>query len=277
MRRGLSTRAIDRRQFLTLGVAGAIGALVPLGAGTRATAAPAGAGETRKSTYEVAAAILYGALRYRAAGTIEEHVDRGAGRYEVKIAGQGTGLANRSEAAGVRQGERWVPVRSASRVSVAGREGRSRIAYDYERRAVAYQARSETFFLGRVRTVDDVVPIPAGVHVDDVVSALLNLGDGVWRPEAGALQTRMVRRQRVADDGPAEVDRTFRAEIVPVRLAVAPAPGGGRTEALFDLHHFSTWALPRHPARLVFGPEGRPELITARLMFGTSLTIRFGA
>lgn len=268
MRRGLSTRAIGRRRFLTLGLAGVVGALVPL---------RAGAGEARRSTYAVEAAILYGAFRYRAAGTIEEHVDRGAGRYEVTIAAQGTGLANRSEAAGERRGERWVPVRSVSRVTVAGREGRARIAYDYERRAVAYQARSETFFLGQVRTVDDVVPLPTGVHVDDVMSALLNLGDGVWRPESGALQTRMVRRQRVEDDGPAEVDRTFRAEIVPVRLAMAPAPGDGRTEALFDLHHFSTWALPRHPARLVFGPDRRLELITARLMFGTSLTIRFGA
>lgn len=239
--------------------------------------AAGGGTEVRRSTYEVEAAILYGALRYRAAGTIEEHVDRTAGRYEVRIAGQGTGLANRSEAAGVRQGERWVPVRSASRVTVAGREGRARIAYDYERRAVAYQARSETFFLGRVRTVDDVVPIPPGVYVDDAISALLNLADGVWRPEAGALHTRMVRRQRVPDDGPAEEDRTFRAEIVPVRLTVAAPPRAGRTEALFDLQHFSTWALRGHPARLVFGPDRRPELITARLMFGTSLTIRFGA
>ena len=81
--------------------------------------------------------MLYGALRFRLAGSIDERVDREAGRYEVRIEGQGTSFSNRGESSGVLRDGRWAPLHSASWVKIAGREGRSEIAYDYERRARA--------------------------------------------------------------------------------------------------------------------------------------------
>jgi hypothetical protein len=235
-----------------------------------------GEAQARRTGYEAEASLLYGALRFRVAGSIEEWVDRASGRYEVRMEGRGTSFSNRAEARGVLLDGRWAPRQSRSWVTIAGREGQSDVVYDYDRRVVQYRARSETFFLGRLRVIDDLLTIPAGVHVDDTMSALLNHADGYWRPgPGGVLETRVVRRRREPDEGPEETGGVRHAEIVPVALRLGADPGGGARTASFDMTHFSTWALAGHPAQVLFGPDGRPQQVTSRLRFGTSLTIRF--
>src|SRR5207245_968415 len=83
-----------------------------------------------------------------------------------------------------------------------GRESQTQIAYDYDGRRIEYHARGETFFLRRVRVVDDVLTIPEGLHVDDAISASLNYRDGRWTPDAqGRLRTHIVRRRRSRASG----------------------------------------------------------------------------
>jgi hypothetical protein len=203
-------------------------------------------------------------------------VEPAAGRYEVRVDGQGTTFANHAESTGVLRDGRWTPMQSRSWVKIAGREGRTEVAYDYERRLVQYRSRSETFFLGRVRLVDDIVPLPPGEHVDDTMSAVLNHADGYWQPGSdGVLRTRMVRRQRDPREATHEASGTHRAELIPVTLKLDGEGSGGTRTAFFDLTHFSAWAIAGKPAKIVFGPDGRPKEVTSRLMFGTSLTVRF--
>jgi hypothetical protein len=254
-----------RRRFLTL-------ALVPLLVPGRAL----GDAVIRRTTYESDASILYGALRYRVAGTLDERVDRGAGRYDVKMEGQGTSFANRAESSGVLRDGRWAPLHGASWVKIAGREGNATVTYDHERRQVQYRSRSETFFLGRLRTVDDVVTLPPGEHVDDSMSAVLNYADGLWPPGPdGNLRTYTVRRRQDPKEATEESGGTHRAELVPVVLKLDHEQADGRRDAYFDLTHFSSWAVAGKPAKVVFGADGRPQKLTASLQFGTSLTIRF--
>ena len=208
-------------------------------------------------------------------GTITESVDQAAGRYEVKLSGQGAGIENRTESTGVVREGRWTPVRTSSVFLVHGRESRSDVAYDYSRRAIEYHNRSETFFLRRLRVTDDVVAMPEATHVDDVISATLNFAERRWTPQAdGTLHTYVVRRHRPSSEGPDDVQRRYRAELVPFVLNVVPDPETGRPTALFDLTRFSSWARENRPARIVFGPHRRPESITSTLMLGSSVTIR---
>lgn len=260
---------LSRRHLLTLPLALMLGPVADVVAN----------GESRRrSTYEIEVDILYNALRYRLVGGIDELVDRAGGRYEVRLEGEGTGFANRGESSGLLRDGRWVPLHTGSWVHIAGRDGTLDITYDHDRRVAQYRSRSETFFLGRLRVVDDVVPIPAGIHIDDMASAFLNHADGRWRAEPGGdLETRMVRRQRDRREGVEEISGTHRAEIVPVTLKLATDAASGKRIALLDLTRLSSWALEDKPAQIVFGADGRPEVITSRLMFGTLLTIRFAA
>jgi hypothetical protein len=111
---------------------------------------------------------------------LTETIDRPGGRYDVAIAGEGDGIANRIESAGILRQGRWAPLRTRSFFSVKGRESRSDITYDYARRTVEYHFRGETFFLRRLRLADDTVPIPEGLLVDDSLSATLNYADRLW-------------------------------------------------------------------------------------------------
>jgi hypothetical protein len=262
----MSSVRLARRHFLTLPLALLLGPLA------RALADEV----ARRTAYETEVSILYGTLRYRMAGAIDERVDRVAGRYDVRVDGQGTSFSHHGESSGVLREGRWTPLRSASWVKIAGREGRADIAYDHERRIAHYRSRSETFFLGRLRVSDDLVALPPGVHIDDTVSASLNHADGYWLPGAGGtLETHMVRRRLEPREAVAETSESQRAEIVPVVLRLVGDQTGGRRTALFDLTRFSTWALADRPAQIVFGADGRLERVTAPLMFGTSLTVRF--
>jgi hypothetical protein len=230
--------------------------------------------DARRGAFTARAALLYGLLRFEGSGIIEEAIDRAAGRYEVRITGRGHEMTTEIESTGILRGGRWAPLRFQDRFVIYGRESRLEISHDHARRLIQYRGRSETFLLRRLRVTDDAVPVPAGVHVDDVVSAALNYAEGRWPPEAdGRLVTRVVRRQRSPGEGPDETERRYRAELVPFELRVG-ADAGGRATAALDLTRFSSWAREEEPARIVFGANRRPETIIATLILGTSLAIR---
>jgi hypothetical protein len=234
----------------------------------------AAAVDARKGTFTARAAILYGAFRFEESGVIDEKIDRAAGSYEVRISGRGQEMTTDIESTGTLRDGRWSPLRFTDRFVVYGRESRLEITYDHARRVIQYQGRSESFLLRRVRTTDDTVAVPPGVHVDDVVSATLNYAEGRWAPEAeGRLVTQVVRRRRIPGERPDDVERRYRAELVPFALQVG-TDGSGRATAALDLTRFSSWARDDEPARIVFGANRRPETITATLMLGTSLEIR---
>jgi hypothetical protein len=208
---------------------------------------------------------------------VEESIDQEAGRYAVRVTGQGDGIANRIESRGVLREGRWAPLQTASWFQVRGRESRTQVAYDYGRRTVEYHARGETFFLRKLRMVDDVVPLPDGMVVDDALSASLNYRDGYWRPQPdGRLRTHVVRRRRSDNEGPDDVARSYRAELLALELRIEPDPETRRPSALLDLSGFSSWARRDRPARIVFDEARRPALITGSMALGTSLTIRLG-
>ena len=236
----------------------------------------AAATESRKGSFNARAALLFGTFRFDESGAIDETIDRNAGRYEVRITGRGSDMTTEIESTGVLRDGRWAPLRFADRFLVYGRESRLEITYDYAQRVIRYQGRSETFLLRRLRVTDDTVAMPAGAHVDDVVSATLNYAENRWPAEPdGRLVTRVVRRQRIPGERPDDTERRYRAELVPFELRVA-TEANGRETALLDMTRFSSWAREDEPARIVFGADRRPESITASLILGTSLAIRFG-
>jgi hypothetical protein len=255
---------MNRRRFLTLPVALALAPLSQV----FAAAVP------RKGDYAADVAILYRVFTLHLSGTMDEVIDRVAGRYDVTISGEGSQIANRIESQGVLRNGRWAPVRVTSWFNVVGRESRTTLVYDYGARTADYQHRAETFLLRRERKAKDVLALPAE-HVDDAISAILNYADGRWPAEAdGTLRTRVIRRRRAANEGPDDVDTTYRAELIPVVLKVGPDPESGKPAAVFDMSGFSSWAREDRPARIVFGPDRRPELIATSLILGTSVTIR---
>lgn len=261
----MSRHQIDRRRFLTLSLLLLLRPAIARGEAQR-----------REGAYDVDVGLLYNALSLELAGTVQETVDRAAGRYEIRAEGEGARISNRIVSHGIRRGGRWAPVRATAWFKVAGRESTSELTYDYERRTVHYRYRGETFFLRRLRLADDTIAIPDGLHVDDVMSAALNYSDRVWPPEGdGTYKTHVVRRRRPENEGPDDVQRFYRAEIVPFVLNVTPDPATGKPGAVFDLTRFSSWARESQPGRIVFGSEGRPETVTAPLILGTSVNIRF--
>jgi hypothetical protein len=257
---------VNRREFLTL-------ALAVLLAPARLAAEPV----ARRGTFAADVGILYQMLTFQLKGDVQESVDRAGGRYDVTISGQGAGIANRAESTGVLRGGRWVPLRSASWFQVRGRESRTQVTYDYERHVIEYHARAETFFLRRLRVVDDVLPLPPGVPLDDAISAALNYREGLWTPQPdGRLHTHVVRRRRKEDEGPDDVAASYRAEVIPLELKIEPDPETRKPAALLDLSRFSSWARESRPARIVFDDERWPALITGSMILGTSVTIRLG-
>ena len=261
----MSMPLISRRQFLTLPFA----ALFTTSAG--AYAMP----EVAKARYAADIGILYDMVSLHLQGGIEETVDRGAGRYRIEANGTGPGIANRVVSTGILRDGRWAPVHSQSWFDVRGRQSRTEIAYHWPKRQVEYHARGETFFLRRLRVVDDLVAIPDTGHVDDVMSATLNYADSRWPLQAdSSYRTLVVRRRRADHEGPDDVASSYRAEIVPFELKVDVDAEGKRT-ALFDLSRFSSWAKASEPARIVFSADRRPEVIKTSMILGSSVTIRF--
>lgn len=264
----MSRKLLSRRRFLTVPIALLLAPAWRLRAG--AWAEPA----SRRAAYTVDAGILYGILNYHLDGTLVEAVDRAAGRYEVKIVGEGDGIANRIESRGVLRDGQWTPRESHSFFSVKGRESRSDITYDWARRTIEYHFRGETFFLRRLRVADDVVAIPEGLHVDDSLSATLNYADDRWPPGTdGSYRTHVVRRKKPEDEGPDDAQTAYRAELVPLALRVSTDPASGKPTALFDLTRFSSWARRDLPARITFGRDKRPERMTLGMVLGTTVKV----
>jgi hypothetical protein len=260
----MSRNRLDRRQFLVL----------PLALTLAPLEAALGARGSRRTGYAVDIAILYGAFTFRLIGTLEEIIDRIAGRYEVRGAGEGRGIANRLESVGTLARGRWVPLRSRSWVQVAGRETTTEIVYDHDRGAAEYRMRGETFFGRRLRVVEDVVPLPAA-PIDDLSSALLNYGERRWLPsQAGVYRTHVLLRRRSTREGPEGVDTVYRAEVVPLAFEVKPDRETGKSTASLDLTRLSSWAREDEPALIVFAPDGRPERITSSLALGSSIAIQ---
>ena len=269
----MSSKLINRRQFLTLPLATILGSA--LGSAVAPLAQALALADIRQAAYSADVGVLYGLFSFHLDGTISEMVDRAQGRYDVRAAGEGDGIANEMESHGALRDGRWRPLRMRSRVSVKGRESRSAITYDYARRVIDYHFRGETFFLRRLRVAADVVRIPEGLHVDDAVSAALNYDDGTWRPrQDGTLETWVVRRKRNENEGPDDVEKFYRAELVPFRLRVSPEPASGKPVAEFDLTRFSSWATRDRPARVTFGRDRRPESMVLSMILGTSVRIQ---
>jgi hypothetical protein len=264
----MSIPPIGRRRFLTLPLALLLAPLARAAAGVA----------QRSGAYAVDVAILYKAFTFQLTGTIDESVDRAAERYHVVLSGRGSRIENRMESRGALRRGRWAPELSTSWVQVLGRQSRTEIAYHYGREVAEYRARGETFFLRRVRVVDDTLRLPPGVHVDDVISALLNYADGLWPPQSeGLYRTHILRRQRADDEGADDVATEYRAELVPFELKTSVDAETGKPLGVFDLTRFSSWARPSTPGRVVFGPRRRPELITTSMSYSTVLTIRMDA
>src|SRR5882762_9000628 len=97
----MSRKVPSRREFLTLPLAVLLAPFLG-----RPVAAAA---DARKAKYGADVSILYGVLTYRLEGTMTEMVDRAAGQYEVSIAGEGDGIANRIESRGTLWQGRWAP------------------------------------------------------------------------------------------------------------------------------------------------------------------------
>ena len=267
----MSRYPLNRRQFLTLSLKLLLAPALVHTAPWLVRAEP----ETRRTAYDVDVGVLWNAMTFHLPGTLEEAVDRATGRYEIKAVGQGSKIQNRVESRGMLVDGRWSPAEATSWFLVAGRETRSQTLYDHDRRRIEYHFKGETFFLRRLRVADDVLTIPPDVHVDDVITTVLNYADGRWPPQPdGSYRTHVVRRQRPEKEGPDDVSQAYRAEIVPLAMKVASEPETGKAAASLDLTRFSSWAKERQPARVVFGSDRRPETITASLILGTSITIR---
>jgi len=122
---------LDRREFLALALTLA---LAP-------ARAARGAVESRQESFTADVGILYGALSFQVAGTIDETVDLPGRRYSIRVRGQGSGITHTLEGSGILLEDRWAPQQTSSRFLVHGRESRLSIAYDYDRRVIEYHSR----------------------------------------------------------------------------------------------------------------------------------------
>jgi hypothetical protein len=260
----MSRQVIGRRDFLSLPLAFLLAPLARASADTVAYTAP----------YRVDVRLLYGALTYHIDETLAESIDRSAGRYEVAMTGEGDGIVNRIESSGALRQVRWAPLRSRSFFSVKGRESRGDVTYDYTARKIDYHFKGETFFLRRLRVVDDSLPMPDGLLIDDAISATLNYADQLWRPQTdGDLLTHIVRRKIASNEGPDDVQAQYRAELAPLTLKVAVDAETRKPTARFDLTRFSSWARQSQPALITFGTDRRPEHLNLPMILGTSVQI----
>jgi len=263
----MSMPLVDRRQFLTL-------PLVFLLAPVRQVRAAPG---PLRARYSAEIGILYDLLNLHLEGTIEQTIDRVAGEYQVRMVGSGLGVTHRMDCAGMLHAGHWKPAWSQSRFDIKGRESHAEITYHWDRRQIEYHARGETFLLRRLRVVDDIVPLSHGAHVDDLMSATLNYVDNRWLAhDDNVHRTLVVRRRRVKDEGPDDIAPSYGAEVVPLELKIV-RDRSGEPAGLLDLSNFSPWAKPSQPARILFGPDRRPKLITSSMMYGTSVTVRINA
>ena len=183
-------------------------------------------------------AVLFDLLTFNVTGTVVEEIDQAAGQYRVVLTGEGSGVTHRSESSGIIRAGRFLPVSHWSAGTVRGRDNRSLTKYDYERGTIELHSRYYTLFLGRLRQLDDVLKIPAGQPVDDIISATLNFAAGQLGTDAeGYYRTQVVRRARAENEGPDDVSASgYRAELAPLRFQTRTDPATGRPHR-DDRHH----------------------------------------
>jgi hypothetical protein len=190
--------------------------------------------------------------------------------------GQGTGLSTRTEASGVIRDGRFKPVETRAVHHFRNRQNTSTTTYDHIRQRAEIHAVTHTLLLGRRRQVDDILAIPPGRHVDDLISAELNFADNTLEHEAdGTYHTWVVRRARADNEGPDDVSPDgYRAELVPLRFRPSPDAATGGQTALVDITRFSSWARPDQPARVTFGADRQLVSVQSLLLYGTTLRVR---
>jgi len=257
---------LSRRRFLAL----------PLLSLLFRGSAEADARERSTRAYEVDMGVLFNLLTFTLKGTVVDEIDRPAGRYRVTVNGKGLGITAGSESVGVIRDGRFMPTETRGFHVVRGRENRVTITYDHEHGLVEYHALSYTFLLGRRRQVDDVVRLPPGQRVDDLISAELNFAANTLEMEPdGAYRLTVVRRARPEDEGPDDVAPSgYHAELATVRFRAVPDAATGRLTAAVDLTGFSSWARKSRPARVAFGADRHLESVTSSLILGTTFTLR---
>ena len=226
--------------------------------------------------YELDLSVVFGLFTLSLAGTVVREIDRRAGRYRVVMDGKGTGISTRTEATGLIRDGRFKPLETHSVHVFRGRQNTATTTYDYDRQRAEIHALSYTLLLGRPRHVDDVLTIPPGRHVDDLVSAELNFAaNSLDRDTDGTYQTWVMRRARADNEGPDEVSPDgYRAELVPLRFRPSSDGPSGRLTALVDITRFSSWARPDQPARVTFAPDRQLESVQSSLILGTTLSVR---
>lgn len=227
-------------------------------------------------TYKLDLSVLFSFLTLSLTGTAVQEIDRRAGKYRMTMEGQGTGISTRTEASGIIRDGRFKPVETKAVHHFRNRENTSTTTYDYARQRAEIHAVTHTLLLGRRRQVDDILAIPPGRHVDDLISAELNFADdSLDREPDGTYHTWVVRRARADNEGPDDVSPDgYRAELVPLRFRPSPDPATGGLIAQIDITRFSSWARPDHPARVTFAPDRQLSSVQSVLLYGTTLTVR---
>ena len=239
---------------------------------------PAHAREDGRSVfgYQIDLSVLFSVLTFSLSGTVVQEIDRRAGRYRVVMEGEGTAITTHTEATGIIRDGRFKPVETRAVHHFRGRQNTAVTTYDYARQRVEIHAVTHTLMLGRRRQVDDVLALPPGHHVDDLISAELNFAENALERDAdGTYQTWVVRRIRAPNEGPDDVAAgPYRAEMVPLRFRPSPDPSTGRLTAMVDITRFSSWARPDQPARVIFAPNRQLESVQSVLLYGTTLKVR---
>lgn len=226
--------------------------------------------------YQLDLSILFNFLTLSLSGTAVQEIDRRAGKYRMTLEGQGTGISTRTEATGIIRDGRFMPVETKAVHHFRNRQNTSTTSYDYARQRAEIHAVTHTLLMGRRRQVDDVLAIPPGRHVDDLISAELNFADNTLdRDPDGTYYTWVVRRARADNEGPDDVSPDgYRAELVPLRFRPSPDPATGGLTALIDITRFSSWARVDQPARVTFARDRQLASVQSLLMYGTTLKVR---
>ena len=258
---------ISRRQLLQMTLLGAFAG--------RPGSSQAAASTVRTYAYQADIGVLFNLLTYSLNGKVTLDIDQAAARYQVEMSGAGTGATARTNSHGIIRDGRFMPVETRSSHTVRGRDNLVTVNYDYGRGVADYHVRAYTFLLGRLWHVDDVVRLPATLHVDDLISATLNFAAKKLDVEPdGSFRVTVVRRARPKNEGTDDVSPGgYRAELATARFHVAPDEATGRLTALIDLTGFSSWARPTRPARVVFGQDRYLESVSTALILGTTFNL----
>lgn len=227
-------------------------------------------------TYDLDLSVLFDFLSLSLSGTVVQEIDRQAGTYRVIMEGHGAAIRTRTEATGIIRDGRFKPVETRAVHHFRGRQNTSATTYDYTRQQAEIHAVTHTLLLGRRRQVDDVLALPPGRPVDDLISAELNFAGNTLEHDAGGTyHTWVVRRARAENEKPDDVSPDgYRAELVPLRFRPRPDAVTGRLTALIDITRFTSWARADQPARVTFGPDRQLESVHSVLRYGTTLKVR---